>query len=125
MNEFELIENFLRRQDNNDNGVVLGIGDDAAIIDIPARSQLLLCMDTLVSGVHFLAETSPADIAWKALAVNLSDMAAMGAIPRWITLSLTVPHHDDSWFEAFTDSFHQLASKHGLTLVGGDLSRGP
>ena len=95
MNEFELIENFFRRQDNNDNGVVLGIGDDAAIIDIPARSQLLLCMDTLVSGVHFPAETSPADIAWKALAVNLSDMAAMGA------------------------------SKHGLTLVGGDLSRGP
>ena len=126
MNEFDIIRHYFQRH-NADllDDIVLGIGDDAAVIKVPTDQQLVLCMDTLVSGVHFLERTNPSDIAYKALAVNLSDMAAMGAIPRWITLSLTVSHYDPEWFESFSNGLQELATRHQLSLVGGDLSRGP
>lgn len=126
MNEFEIIQHYFQGLDEKKSGdVILGIGDDAAVIKVPSDQQLVLCMDTLVNGVHFPKQTNPADIAYKALAVNLSDMAAMGAEPRWITLSLTVPQYDSAWFESFTEGLQQLATQYQLSLIGGDLSRGP
>ena len=105
--------------------VVLGIGDDAAILRVPAGHDLVVSCDTLVSGVHFPTETAPADIGWKALAVNLSDLAAMAAIPAWCTLALTLPDADGEWVDAFLDGFLELAEQHAVTLVGGDTTRGP
>lgn len=126
MNEFEIIERFFK-QDNSTskNGLVLGIGDDAAILNIPDDSELVISMDTLVSGVHFFSDAKPEDIAYKSLAVNLSDMAAMGASPRWITLSLTLPENDLDWLERFSSSLSALAKEHSIILIGGDLTRGP
>ena len=126
MNEFEIIEHYFKQVfSDKDGDVVLGIGDDAAIIHVPEDAELLISTDTLVSGVHFPIETSPEDIAYKSLAVNLSDMAAMGAEPKWVTLSLTVPENNDAWFKAFSKSFNQLAAEHSLVLIGGDLTKGP
>ena len=105
--------------------VVLGIGDDAAILRVPAGHDLVVSCDTLVPGVHFPTETAPADIGWKALAVNLSDLAAMAATPAWCTLALTLPDADGEWVDAFLDGFLELAEQHAVTLVGGDTTRGP
>ena len=105
--------------------VVLGIGDDAALLQVPASMQLVVAMDTLNAGVHFPEATTPADIGWKALAVNLSDLAAMGARPAWCTLSLSLPEADATWIDAFLDGFLELAGAHGAALVGGDTTRGP
>jgi len=105
--------------------VVLGIGDDAALLQPPNGTQLAVAMDTLNAGVHFPHGTSPADIGWKALAVNLSDLAAMGAQPAWCTLSLSLPQADAAWIDAFLDGFLELANAHGVALVGGDTTRGP
>ncbi|MEM7027196.1 MAG: thiamine-phosphate kinase [Pseudomonadota bacterium] len=124
MNEFEIIQRYFKQPTTNNN-VIVGIGDDAAVINIPKDKQLVLCMDTLVSGIHFPIETKPEDIAYKSLAVNLSDMAAMGATPSWITLSLTIPENDLQWIEIFAKQFHALANEYALSLIGGDLSRGP
>ncbi|WP_242006676.1 thiamine-phosphate kinase [Aerolutibacter ruishenii] len=122
--EFDLIERIRRRAATRDD-VVLGIGDDAAILQPPPGQQLVVAMDTLNTGVHFPEETAPADIGWKALAVNLSDLAAMGAMPAWCTLSLSLPHSDAAWVDAFLDGFLGLAQMHGVALVGGDTTRGP
>lgn len=105
--------------------VVLGIGDDAAILHMPPDRQLVVAMDTLNSGVHFPPETAPADIGWKALAVNLSDLAAMGAEPAWCTLSLSLPESDVDWLDDFLNGFLALAARHRVALVGGDTTRGP
>jgi len=108
--------------------VVLGIGDDAAILDIAKQhqhQQLVQSVDTLVSGVHFPVETSPHDIAYKALAVNLSDMAAMGAEPAWFTLALTLPDDNETWLKAFSESLFTLANKYKVQLIGGDTTNGP
>jgi len=122
--EFALIDVIARRVAPRDD-VVLGIGDDAAILAVPAGWQLVVAMDTLNAGVHFPTDTAPADIGWKALAVNLSDLAAMGARPAWCTLSLSLPDADRGWLEAFLDGFLELAALHGIALVGGDTTRGP
>ena len=106
-------------------GVVLGIGDDAALLQIPAGMQLAVAMDTLNAGVHFPEATAPANIGWKALAVNLSDVAAMGALPAWCTLSLSLPDADAGFVEGFLDGFLALAAQHDVALVGGDTTRGP
>nr|WP_219338488.1 thiamine-phosphate kinase [Luteimonas deserti] len=106
-------------------GVVLGIGDDAAVLSLPPDRQLVVAMDTLNTGVHFPHDTAPADIGWKALAVNLSDLAAMGATPAWCTLSLSLPAGDRVWIDAFLDGFLGLAEAHRTRLVGGDTTRGP
>lgn len=122
--EFDLIDRIrarvLARAD-----VVLGIGDDAALLQPPSGRQLVVAMDTLNSGVHFPPDTTPADIGWKALAVNLSDLAAMGATPAWCTLSLSMPEPDPMWVDAFLDGFNALARAHDVALVGGDTTRGP
>ena len=126
MNEFEIIQRYFQQStEQYDHKVIVGIGDDAAVINPPQDKRLVLCMDTLVSGVHFPSDTSAEDIAYKSLAVNLSDMAAMGATPHWITLSLTTPEFKSAWYEQFAESIHNLANEYSLKLVGGDLSRGP
>jgi thiamine-monophosphate kinase len=104
--------------------VRLGIGDDAAILAAPAGHQLVMTTDTLVGGVHFPHSTRPEDIGWKSLAVNLSDLAAMGATPAWVLLSLTLPDADRSFVERFADGFAELASQHHVALIGGDTTRG-
>ena len=122
--EFDLIERIRRRVATRDD-VLLGIGDDAALLQPPAGMQLVVAMDTLNSGVHFPPDTAPADIGWKALAVNLSDLAAMGALPAWCTLSLSLPEANGEFVDGFLDGFLALASQHDLALVGGDTTRGP
>ncbi|HVI58912.1 MAG TPA: thiamine-phosphate kinase [Luteimonas sp.] len=123
--EFDLIARIRRRAASVRGDVVLGIGDDAALLAMPAGRQLVVTMDALNAGVHFPAGTDPADVGWKALAVNLSDLAAMGARPAWCTLSLSLPNADDAWVEAFLDGFLALAARHDVALVGGDTTRGP
>lgn len=105
--------------------VSCGIGDDAAVINIPADKELVVSVDTLVNGVHFLPATDPYDIGFKSLAVNLSDMAAMAAQPRWATLSLTIPDNNAVWLESFARGFSDLAQQYSVALVGGDLTYGP
>jgi len=109
--------------------VVLGIGDDAALLAPPPGRQLVAATDTLNSGVHFAADAQAADIGWKALAVNLSDLAAMGAEPAWCTLSLSLPAGDAgaraAFVEGFAEGFLALAARHRVALVGGDTTRGP
>ncbi|GAB3098250.1 thiamine-phosphate kinase [Lysobacter terrae] len=122
--EFDLIE-LIRSRVPTREDVVLGIGDDAAIVQVPAGRQLVVAMDTLNCGVHFPDNTAPADIGWKALAVNLSDLAAMGAEPAWCTLSLSLPSGDARWVDGFLDGFLDLAARHRVALVGGDTTRGP
>jgi thiamine-monophosphate kinase len=92
---------------------------------VPAGKLLVVATDTLNAGVHFPIDTAPADIGWKALAVNLSDLAAMGAQPAWCTLSLSLPGSDAAWVDGFLDGFLALAQQHGVALVGGDTTRGP
>ncbi len=121
--EFDLIGRIRRRAGGRDD-VVLGIGDDAAVLRVPPGRQLVVAMDTLNAGVHFPADTAPADIGWKALAVNLSDLAAMAAEPAWCTLSLSLPGRDAAWLDGFLDGFLALAAEHRVALVGGDTTRG-
>ncbi len=122
--EFDLIARIRARVAPRED-VVLGIGDDAALLQPPAGRQLVVAMDTLNAGVHFPDGTAPADIGWKALAVNLSDLAAMAATPAWCTLSLSLPASDPAWVDGFLDGFLALAAAHGMALVGGDTTRGP
>lgn len=122
--EFGLIDRIrARARDRAD--VLLGIGDDAALLQMPVGRHLVVAMDTLNQGVHFPGDARAADIGWKALAVNLSDLAAMGAEPAWCTLSLSLPQADITWLDAFLDGFLALADLHGVALVGGDTTRGP
>ena len=125
ISEFDIIERFFRRPGGGRDDVVLGIGDDAALLRVPADRELAVAIDTLVVGRHFPTATAPFDIGYKALAVNLSDLAAMGAEPAWATLSLTVPEADPSWLRAFADGFFSLADRYAVQLVGGDTTRGP
>ena len=125
LSEFELIEQVFKKHCIETPDVICGIGDDAAVIKVPPEMELVLSMDTLVAGVHFSSDTKPQDLGYKALAVNLSDIAAMGAEPRWVILSMTLPDADQSWLEKFMAGFAELANKHAVNLVGGDLSRGP
>jgi thiamine-monophosphate kinase len=124
LSEFALIEAIRTRVHVARHDAALGIGDDAALLDVPAGRQLVVCTDTLVAGVHFLRDTAPEDIGWKSLAVNLSDLAAMGAAPAWALLALTLPHADANFVEGFADGFAELARTHGVALVGGDTTQG-
>ncbi|HWU77847.1 MAG TPA: thiamine-phosphate kinase [Rhodanobacter sp.] len=123
--EFDLIELIRQRTAQPRDDVRLGIGDDAAVLAVPTGQELAVAIDTLVDGVHFPRGTAAADIGWKALAVNLSDLAAMGASPAWALLSLSLPSADSAFVEAFADGFARLAQPHRLALVGGDTTRGP
>jgi thiamine-monophosphate kinase len=124
LSEFDIIARYFTAGPGRDD-VVLGVGDDAAIVQPPAGRQLVVAVDTLVAGRHFPVDAGAFDIGWKALAVNLSDLAAMGATPAWATLSLTLPDIDEAWLQAFADGFYSLAAQHQVALVGGDTTRGP
>lgn len=125
MAEFDLIALIAERAAMARNDVVVGIGDDAAVLSVPTGHQLVVSTDTLIDGVHFPTGTDPAHIGWKALAVNLSDLAAMGASPAWVSLALTLPEDDEAFVIAFIDGLMALASQHGVALIGGDTTRGP
>ena len=122
--EFRLIDRIRERTAQPRDDVRLGIGDDAALLAVPAGQELAVAIDTMVEGVHFPAGTAPADIGWKALAVNLSDLAAMGATPAWALLALTLPRPDAAFVDGFAEGFAQLAGQYRLALVGGDTTRG-
>lgn len=129
MNEFELIHQYfnLRHSDaaGSQTGVTLGIGDDAAVLQSTPGCQTVVAVDTLVSGVHFPEDASAYDIGWRSLAVNLSDLAAMGATPRWFTLALTIPSINKGWLQAFSTGLFDCAQGYGIKLVGGDTTAGP
>lgn len=124
LGEFDIIERFFAAHASRAD-VRLGIGDDAAVMDAPADQKLVLAMDTLVEGVHFLVNTDAFDIGHRALAVNLSDLAAMGAIPSWMSLSLALPHANAEWLGQFASGLFALAKEHDVQLIGGDTVRGP
>ncbi|HEY3731947.1 MAG TPA: thiamine-phosphate kinase [Steroidobacteraceae bacterium] len=124
LSETQLIERFLRDLGARRNDTVLGIGDDAALLQVPAGSELVLTTDALVEAVHFLPGAAPRALGHRALAVNLSDIAAMGAQPCWALLSLNLPAVDETWLHEFTGGFGALARTHAVALVGGNLSRG-
>jgi len=124
VNEFELIERFFSRPARSPT-VVLGVGDDAALL-LPTPGHLLVAsVDMLVAERHFFTDVDPEALGHKALAVNLSDMAAMGATPRWALLAGALPASDPVWLAAFARGFYALADAHGVDLVGGDTTRGP
>ena len=123
LSEFSIIDRYFKREPTHK--TLLSIGDDAALIEPPAGEVLAISVDTLIAGRHFPVHTDPADIGYKSLAVNLSDMAAMGAIPRWVTLSLALPEVDEGFLQSFSDHFLQLAQQYGVELIGGDTVRGP
>jgi thiamine-monophosphate kinase len=123
--EFRLIERIRELTAQPRDDVRVGIGDDAAVLAPPPGQELAVAIDTLVEGVHFPRGTAPADLGWKALAVNLSDLAAMGASPAWALLALTLPNADAAFVEGFAEGFAQLARPQRLALVGGDTTRGP
>lgn len=125
MAEFDLIDLIRARCALARDDVRLGIGDDAALLAPPPGCLLAVSTDTLVAGVHFPQSTKVYDIGWKALAVNLSDLAAMGAAPAWATLALTLPRADPDWVGEFADGFTALARAHNVALVGGDTTQGP
>jgi thiamine-monophosphate kinase len=123
LGEFEIISRYFKKPASGD--VLLGIGDDAAVVSLRSGQRLAVAMDTIVEGVHFPKGTDAADIGYRALAVNLSDLAAMGAVPKWITLSLSLPSNDESWLDRFASGLFELASKFNVQLIGGDTVRGP
>ena len=124
LGEFDLIERFFSRPSRR-RDVLLGVGDDAALLEPPSGQAIVAATDTLVEGRHFLAGAPPESIGHQALAVNLSDFAAMGAEPAWALLSLSLPEARESWLERFAAGLHGVAAQHGVDLVGGDTVRGP
>jgi thiamine-monophosphate kinase len=125
MKEFNVIEDFFKTKSIQRKDVIIGIGDDGAVTRIPQGQALVTTTDTLLSGVHFLADTPPHAIAQKAIAVNLSDLAAMGAEPAWISLSLSLPIIDTDWLEAFSNGLQESAIYYSVQLIGGDTVQGP
>jgi thiamine-monophosphate kinase len=125
LGEFELIRRFFTRQPVRHAETILGVGDDCALLDWRNGRELAVTVDTMVEGVHFLPDVNPESLGHKILAVNLSDLAAMGARPMWASLALTVPDSDEEWLEGFARGFFALAACHGVELIGGDTTRGP
>ncbi len=125
MNESQLIERFFATLGAHRADVRLGIGDDAALLAVPPEAELVLTTDALVEGAHFLPGAPPRSLGHRALAVNLSDIAAMGAVPSWMLLSLIMPRVDEAWLTQFCAGLAPLAEQHGVALVGGNLSSGP
>ena len=126
MDEFSLIQKYFTAAGSNTgkNGVVQGIGDDTAILKVAEHEELLVTTDTLISGVHFPTETDPVAIGYKALAVNLSDIAAMGGEARWFTLALSLSDSEPEWLQGFSRGLLKLAEEFDVSLVGGDTTRG-
>lgn len=125
MAEFSIIEEFCQGIGPDHPETILGIGDDAAIVNVPDGMQLAISVDTMVSGVHFFPDADPCKLAHKILAVNLSDMAAMGAQPKWATMALTIPEFNHAWLNAFSDSLKKVAGRFKVQIIGGDTTQGP
>ena len=123
--EFDLIARWFTRPGRESARIVLGVGDDCALVRVSNGMDLAVSTDTMVSGTHFFPDVDPETLGHKALAVNLSDMAAMGAMPYWTMLALTVPEIDHAWLEAFAKGFYDLADEFEVSLIGGDTTRGP
>jgi len=124
LGEFDIIARYFAKHDSR-RDVLLGVGDDAAVVDAPAGHKLVVAMDTIVEGVHFPIGTDASDIGYRALAVNLSDLAAMGAQPSWMTLSLSLARADEAWLAGFAAGLFELAATHDVALIGGDTVKGP
>lgn len=120
--EFSLIERFFTRPTPQ---ATLGVGDDAALMTVSAGMELAVSTDMLVAGTHFFPDADPHKLGWKTLAVNVSDLAAMGVQPRWATLAIALPQADEAWLAAFADGFFKCAGQFNIDLVGGDTTRGP
>jgi thiamine-monophosphate kinase len=125
MKEFELIKHFFTKQAVKRKDVVLGIGDDCAVLSPIENQNIVVTTDTLVAGVHFPFETSPRAIGHKAVAVNLSDIAAMGAKPSWLSLAITLPNIDEVWITEFCEGVFELCEFYNVELIGGDTTQGP
>lgn len=125
MPEFDIIRRYFQERTSPAPFVHVGIGDDAAVLAMNNDDELVVAVDTLVAGVHFPHSTEAFDIGYKALAVNLSDLAAMGATPAWMTLALTLPQADERWLSEFAEGLFSLAREFNVTLVGGDTTQGP
>lgn len=124
LSEFDVIKRYFTPA-NYSGGVLLGVGDDAAVLSVPAGCKLVAAVDTLVEGVHFPLNSAARDIGYRALAVNLSDIAAMGAEPRWFTLSLCMPRVEEAWLAEFAAGLNDVAAQFNTQLVGGDTVKGP
>ena len=124
MNEFDLIQSYFNWE-ITDPSIELGVGDDAALFNLNPGHQLVTSTDTLVEGIHFFKDASPRDIAYKSLAVNLSDIAAMGATAKCYTLSLTIPELDKEWLKDFSSSLKESSKLFNVHLIGGDTTKGP
>ncbi|MGO1246157.1 MAG: thiamine-phosphate kinase [Oceanisphaera sp.] len=124
MNEFDIIKHYFTVASHRKD-VVMGPGDDCALLQMPANTLLAVSTDTLVSGVHFFADMAPEALGHKALAVNLSDLAAMGADPCWVSLALTLPEVEQDWIQRFCAGFFELAEYYNVALIGGDMTKGP
>lgn len=125
MKEFEIIERYFAVDSGKRKDVIKGVGDDCALLKVPRGQRLAVSMDTLIAGVHFLPETNAADIAHKAVAVNLSDLAAAGAEPAWLTLSMSIPEVDRDWLESFHLGLKRIVEFFGVQVIGGDTCKGP
>ena len=125
ISEFDLISRYFANSTGQREDVALGVGDDCALLRVPEGYELAVTMDSLVAGVHFYPDADPESLGHKALAVNLSDLAAMGARPAWATLALTLPETDLEWLAAFMTGFRSLADRYGVQLIGGDTTHGP
>ncbi|MEW6165784.1 MAG: thiamine-phosphate kinase [Pseudomonadota bacterium] len=122
LSEFALIDRHFRRPTTH---TVLGVGDDGALVRPAPGCELVISTDMLVAGTHFLPNADPADLGWKALAVNVSDMAAMGAQPKWALLAAALPAATESWVEKFAAGFFACAEEFGIDVIGGDTTKGP
>ncbi len=122
MSEFDLIKRYFTRPAPS---AELGVGDDAALLRVSPGMELAVSVDMMVSGTHFFADADPFLLGHKALAVNLSDLAAMGAQPRWALLAVSLPQADEAWLQRFSEGFFDLARRYAVELVGGDTTRGP
>ncbi|AKC32242.1 thiamine-phosphate kinase [Candidatus Pantoea carbekii] len=123
--EFEIIARYFNRFSSSRYNVEKGIGDDCALLNIPEQQTLTISIDTLVENVHFFVDMHPTDLAYKALAVNLSDVAAMGASPAWVTLSITLERINETWLELFSTSLFKTLDDYNIQLIGGDTTHGP
>ncbi len=124
MNEFSLIQKYFEQFTTERDDVLLGIGDDCALLKAPTNQVIAVSIDTLVEGVHFFADVDPESLGYKSLAVGLSDLAAMGAKPAWFTLALTLPEVNETWLEKFSGGLSKLANGHHIQLIGGDTTEG-
>ena len=125
MDEFHLIRRYFGSHPVTRDDVTLGIGDDAALFAVPAGHELAATVDAQLADVHFPSGLDPAAVGHRALAVSLSDLAAMGAQPAWVLLALSLPAADEDWLDKFSHGFFALAGRHDVALAGGNLARGP